>query len=285
MKKCAIYSAIVGGYDEILQPVFVDNRFDFILFTNEISVPQVGIWKIRKIEYHNSDNTRICRYVKTHPETLLAEYDSSVWIDSNIQIRTNYLYDTICKMEDSSTLISSMWHPTRDCIFDEAFAIMNMQLEHERTVVKWCHQLRREKYPRHNGLYETNVLYRKHNSRIIQEMDTLWWQCIERNSRRDQLSINYVLWKKNIPCTYLFGEGFNARNTDSLCVIQHKDIKHNHCPIDKNEAWLMRHCWKDKKETNRVASIYYHLYAAPFPFLGISLAGLYFRIVDHFRYQ
>ena len=70
MKRYVIFSAMVGGYDQILQPLEVDDRFDFVLFTNDIAESQDGVWQIRPIEYHNKDNTRICRYVKTHPETL-----------------------------------------------------------------------------------------------------------------------------------------------------------------------------------------------------------------------
>ena len=35
-KKCVIYTAMVGGYDEIMQPLVVDDRFDYILFSNDI---------------------------------------------------------------------------------------------------------------------------------------------------------------------------------------------------------------------------------------------------------
>ena len=64
-KKYVIYTAMVGGYDEIMQPVVVDDRFDYILFSNDIKEDRVGVWQVRPIAYTNPDNTRICRYVKT----------------------------------------------------------------------------------------------------------------------------------------------------------------------------------------------------------------------------
>lgn len=277
-KKYAIYTAMVGGYDEIMQPLVVDDRFDYIIFSNEITEDNIGIWQVRRIEYTNSDNTRICRYVKTHPEELLLGYDFSIWMDANIQIFTTYIYQRAIELNEQGVLISSMWHPTRNCIYDEAFAVVNMMVEHEDVVVRWCHQLRKEGFPRQKGLCETNVVFRKHHIGLISEISTMWWHCIEKYSRRDQLSFNYVLWKLEIPCHYMFGEGINARNTEHLHLVMHKNVRHNHCPIGKNEAWLMRYCWKNKAMNDYVAEVYYRLYIMLFPTLWIRLAGQWYRI-------
>ena len=115
-KRYVIYSAMVGAYDDILQPKVVDERFDYILYCNEIKEKRVGVWEVRPIQYHNEDNTRICRYVKTHPEELLKEYEVSVWMDSNIHILTDYLYQRVTEMDKEDVLFSAMWHPVRKCI-------------------------------------------------------------------------------------------------------------------------------------------------------------------------
>lgn len=273
-----IYTAMVGGYDEIKQPLVVDDRFDYILFSNEIKESRIGVWQIKPIPYHNDDNTRICRYVKTHPEELLSGYEFSIWMDANLQICSSYVYERAIELYDNGTIISSMWHPVRNCIYDEAFAVVNMMVEREDVVVRWCHHLRKEKFPRYQGLCETNVMFRKHHTCLTSETNVMWWQCIEKYSRRDQLSFNYVLWKLGIPCHYFFGEGKNARNTEHMQLVMHKDIRHNHRPIDKNEAWLMRYCWKNKIKTIEIAELYYRLYAYPFPKFWVAIAGQVYRI-------
>ena len=62
----------------IPQPEVVDERFDFVLFTNEVDEAKVGVWEVRPIDYKNRDTTRVARYIKTHPESLLPEYNVSV---------------------------------------------------------------------------------------------------------------------------------------------------------------------------------------------------------------
>lgn len=277
-KKYAIYTAMVGGYDEIMQPMVVDDRFDYILFSNDIKEDRVGVWQVRPIAYNNPDNTRICRYVKTHPEELLQGYEFSIWMDANIQICSSYLYQRAFELYEQDVLISSMWHPARTCIYEEAFAVVNMMVEHEDVVIRWCHQLRKEGFPRRQGLCETNVMFRKHHTCLTAETNVMWWQCIEKQSRRDQLSFNYVLWKLGIPCHYMFGEGVNARNTKHLRLVMHQNIRHNHCPITKTEAWLMRYCWKRKDKTKEIEELYYKLYRYPFPRITFFLAGQWYRL-------
>lgn len=278
MNKFVIYTAIVGNYDQIKQPLVVDERFDYIIFSNDIKEEKIGIWQIKPINYYNSDSTRICRYAKTHPEELLLNYDFSVWMDANIQICTQYFYDKVIDLYNQGILVSSLWHPVRKCIYDEAFTVVNMMVEHEDVVVRWCHFLRKEKFPRNIGLCETGVMFRKHNVSLTNETNVMWWNCIKHYSRRDQLSFNYVLWKLDIPCHYLLGEGNNARNTEHLRLVQHKDIIHNHCSIRKNEAWLMRFCWKLPSKTNIISQLYYKLYSYPFPRFWFALLGQLYRL-------
>ena len=281
MKRYVIYSALVGDYDEVLQPMVVDERFDYVLFSNDIKDSRVGVWQVRPISYENPDNTRVCRYVKTHPEELLKEYEVSVWIDANVQPLSGYVYERIAELDNQGVLVSSMWHPVRKCIYEEAFAVMNMMVEHERVVVEWCHRLRKERYPRDNGLCETGLVFRRHQEVSVRKLDALWWYCIDHYSRRDQLSFNYVLWKLNVPYELFLGGGRNARKTEFFRLLKHKDpTDHNHCQIVKNEAWLMRHCWKHPAETSRVERLYYKAYATPFPHLTMVVLGQYFRLLD-----
>lgn len=282
-KRYVIYSALTGGYDEILQPAVYDDRFDFVLFMDTVNETSIGVWQTRAINYRNNDNTRVCRFVKTHPESLLPEYAVSVWIDSNVQILDYYLYNKVIELDNHGISISSMWHPSRQCIYDEAFAVVNMMIEHERIAIKWCHELRKAKYPRYNGLCETNVVYRKHSSKLVSELDELWWSIIERHSRRDQLSYNYVLWKMKFSCHYLFGDYLNARNTSHLQVVTHLDTKHNRCDLGKNEAWLIRHCWKHNEDTDKVERLYYFFYSWPFPHFWIFIIGQIYRLIDRVK--
>ena len=226
-KKYVIYTAIVGsGYDNVMQPKVVDRRFDYILFSNDIKEKTIGVWNVRPIEYNIIDNTRISRYIKTHPEELLQGYEFSIWMDASMQICTSFVYERAIELYNSEMQIASMWHPVRNCIYEEAFAVMHGMVERESVVVKWCHKLRKENYPQHNGLCETGFLFRKHTT-LVQQFNNIWWNSINKFSRRDQLSFNYVLWKLGLPYHYFLGEGRNTRNTGHIRLVTHLNITHN----------------------------------------------------------
>lgn len=228
MNKFAIYTACIGGYDDIMQPEVIDDRFDYYLFSDDAEENQIGVWQVRHVGYANPDKIRIARWVKTHPEELLPQYKATLWIDSNIQIVSPWVYSRFVELYGSDCNIASIKHPERDCIYDEAYKVSSYTvfgaLEHEKIALAWCRKLKSQHYPLHNGLYETNILFRR-NNQIVESVDSMWWFCIDNYSKRDQLSINYTLWKHRIPTdTFFFPQGEHAQNSDKVKYIRHRKV-------------------------------------------------------------
>ena len=69
--------------------------------------------------------------------------------------------------------------------------------EHDMICLHAMRYLFTNAYPEHNGLSETNILFRK-NVPSITDFNEQWWWHIENLSRRDQFSFNYVLYHMNI---------------------------------------------------------------------------------------
>lgn len=221
MKQFVIYTACIGAYDNISQPKCIDDRFDYVLFSDEPKEKHIGVWEVRKVDYRNSDKTRIARYVKTHPHTLLPQYEATVWLDANLEITSPFIYERSIELCKSKTQLASIKHPTRDCIYDEAYWVYG--LDSEIKIFEWCHFLRSIGYPRHSGLYETNVLFRT-NDESIAELNEKWWKAILEHSRRDQLSLNYLLWNSAIRQDYILPIGEHAVNSTHICKRLHNNV-------------------------------------------------------------
>jgi len=276
MNKKVIYSALVGNYDNIHQPIAINPDFDYIIFSNDISEDKIGVWQIRKIPYDNEDKTKIARWVKTHPEQLLSEYEISVWTDGNVQITGTSFYDRIKELQEKNILISSMWHNTRDCIYTEAAAATRYMLDDEKTVIKWIKKIVKEGYPIHNGLFETNTIYRLHNNNSIKELDLLWWQCIEHYSRRDQLSFNYVLWRLKIECPYFLSDSQNTRNSDCVKKLNHDNAKNRLIQRNiKKNAFISYYPYRNLE---KISYIYRKIARMPFSYQILICLGQYYRI-------
>ncbi len=278
-KKFAIYTAVVGHYDEIKQPLVIDDRFDYILFSNDIKEKEVGVWIIKPIPYSNPIQTKIARWVKTHPEELLPEYEASLWMDSNIIITAAYAYDRVAELQSQNASLSTMKHHRRDCVYDELFELLCCRAEHENVVLRWGSKLRKEDYPQGNGLCETGVFFRNHKDDRVAEFDAFWWKCIEEYSRRDQFSVNYALWKLGMDWTWFMPDGRSVYDSGCFEIVQHTDgmPKVKIIEFGKDEAWLVRYCQKHPEEKTHIGRLYYRFYGMPFPSLWTYLVGQCYR--------
>lgn len=227
MKNFVIYTVLVGGYDAVLQPKLIDDRFDYILFTNDTKAQSIGVWSIRPItEVVINDSKRLSRYPKTHPETLLKEYEASLYIDANIQICDQWVYDRFVELYDKKVEYAGikLVLTGRDCIYEHTFDMCQTLVEHDYVAIKQCHELYKRGFPQHFGLNENNIIFRIHTERM-KNADEEWWDWILKYSCRDQFSYMYCLWKHGVEINFFLPPGEDARNGNHFTLISHnKDI-------------------------------------------------------------
>lgn len=276
MKQFVVYTALTGGYDDILQPLVVDDRFDYILFTDNVIASKIGIWEVRDIPYRNEDRTRVSRYPKMQPEKLLSEYEASLYIDANMQITAHTIYDRFVELYESGCEWGTIKHSLRDCIYDEAYHVMALSLEREKVVFEWCHQLRKNGYPCHNGLFENGIIFRTHSKRV-QKIDDLWWDLYQNYTRRDQLTLKYVFWNLGMDSyDYILPSGESVYNSVSIRYVRHnKQSKATR--IVKNSLWehFRNRCrmgLPSKQEAFQ--RVHYFLYQFPVN-MGMALLNLW----------
>ena len=193
-----VYTCISGNYDELQQQSYTAPEWDYICFTNNkklLKHQKIGVWQIRPLVYTESTQTKNARYHKINALKIFPEYEKSLWIDANINITTPFIFDTI-KTTDKDLLIP--YHPERDCIYDEADAVISHKKEKEDIVKKQVALLKSLKMPEHYGLNETLLIYRKHGNKHSEDIMTQWWDFLKENSKRDQLALSYILFKNNI---------------------------------------------------------------------------------------
>ena len=223
MRDFVVYTVLVGGYDDVLEPVVVDDRFDYILFSNDIKEPSIGVWSIRQIpDVIENDNKRLSRYPKTHPETMLSDYKASLYIDANIQILDQWVYNRFIELYNQGIEYAGikLVLTGRDCIYEHSFDMCQNLLEHDYIAIKQCHRLYELGFPRHYGLNENNVIFRAHTAKM-QATDTEWWEWIVNYSSRDQFSYMYCLWKHKVDLNYFLPEGEDTRTSNHFRLVDH----------------------------------------------------------------
>lgn len=222
MNKKAIYTCITGNYDDLQEPKYMMEGWDYIVFSNDLKLPDNSVWKLRSIKYNNKNNLILSRFPKINPHLVLNDYHVSIFIDSNICILDNKLEQRVNELIHSNIAISIAKHPERNCIYEEAKICLQEGLDKKNTVADHISILKSEGFPENFGLFENNIIYRKHNEPQIIDLNESWWNLFLRSSRRDQLSLSFLLWKKDITCEPLFEDGFNVRHSSSFTYSFHK---------------------------------------------------------------
>ena len=193
MNNIAIYTCITGGYDTPTDNFDHKEGYDYILFSNTpISTKS---WKNVVVQFNRTDtptNVKKQRFVKTHPFEALKDYDIAVWVDANTAIDQR-LYNYINANKDN--IITFKVHPQRDCIYAEADEVNKRGKETPEACEKVKEFLKNENYPQHNGLYETNIIISHPNDENVKKLLSAWWNNIAKYSHRDQLTLNYTIWK------------------------------------------------------------------------------------------
>lgn len=202
IKKGVVYTCITGGYDKPIIHKYFDNNWDYIFFTDDKDTAKkkkIGMWKIVYIEDKKRlENHYVNRWYKMNPHKLFSNYDYSAYIDGNIRILNKNFFQDIEKKIEKNQLFSAPLHPLRNCLYEEANICKKLKLDKkeiiENTIIKYTN----EEFPKNFGLYEANILFRKHNNKSVINLMENWWEMIHKFSRRDQLSLTYCMWKNGI---------------------------------------------------------------------------------------
>lgn len=197
-KSKVLYTCITGGYEDLLLQEYLNPEWDYVCFTDSeklLHYRNYGAWQIRTLGFNELDNTRNNRWHKTHPHVLFPDYMESIYIDGNIILTDGQVFEEISNKK-TNLIIPEHWRD--DCIYKEIKNVRENGFDTEENLLKIKEFLLMNNFPEHYGLNENNLIYRLHNdSKIIKIMNE-WWSFIKDYSKRDQLSLSYVLYKNGI---------------------------------------------------------------------------------------
>lgn len=195
--RVVVYTAITANYDNLYDPSYKSDKFDYICFTDNPNLKS-DFWEIRMIPDCNLDPTRKARYVKILPQLFLQDYEYSVWVDANINVIGD-LQELLRIYLSKSNLVFFRHSDGRNCIYQEAEACIRRNKDHKDIILAQAEKYRKENYPQNNGLVSSGVILRRHNNPKVIETMEAWWNEVEKHSKRDQMSFNYIAWKLQTP--------------------------------------------------------------------------------------
>lgn len=205
-KKIVVYTAIFGDYSGLIDQPKLKN-VDYICYTDKKDLKSKR-WQIVNVSQPiKNDNTRSNRYYKILPHKHLSEaYDISVYIDGNVLILKDF--SDLITEKISGAKMSCFDHnqnkgDATNCIYKEYEAILEIARssgnfkDNPEVMKKQVEGFKADGYPKNNGLITASILIRKHFDQEVIDLMEAWWHIVLNQSKRDQLSFNYVAWKLN----------------------------------------------------------------------------------------
>lgn len=213
-----VCTALCGDHDQLLPPAFLNDGWEYVCYSDKPREGH-GVWDIREIPYENSDPTRRSRWAKMNLPFLFPKARRVFWMDSNIVIGGN-LSELVDEPGNGLWLVR---HHLRECVFQEAAACIAAGKDSKEALEAQAAAYAAAGMPEMFGLWENNLFMVDPRNERVANIFSHWWKEYLAHSRRDQLSLPYVLFRSGLLPTPLLPRGRNARNWPALHFLTHEE--------------------------------------------------------------
>ena len=194
--RIVAYTCVVGDYDDIVEPKFCSDIYDYYLISDK---PPVEGSKYKWVDIKNvipedvvGDYTRMNRYCKINAHRIFPDYRRSIYYDGNVEIVEDMtsFFDYLLAPRIGVTA-RNIWGD----IYEEAMTVIEQRRDLPEKVYDQVKGYWLEGFPRGGGMGLNNILVREHNHPQCVKIMEQWWTEVKTKCRRDQISFPYVLWK------------------------------------------------------------------------------------------
>jgi hypothetical protein len=191
--RVCVYTCLIGS-TELLneQSVAASSDIPFICLSDNPD-RRSETWEVRPVSpLFEMDLVRSQRALKLLPHKYLPDFDASLYIDNGVLL-SKAPEDLIAEHFPASGFCLPE-HSFRSTVVDEFLAVSDHGLDDPSRIFEQLNQ-----YSLHDPEvlqekpYWTAILLRDHRNPAVRGALELWWAHVQRYSRRDQLSLNYVL--------------------------------------------------------------------------------------------
>jgi len=187
-------------YDPV-RPVSGEPRVRYVRFSNRLPAgPHLG-WEIRPPAFQHPDPRRQARQHKCLAHALFPDSEFTLWLDGSLT--------PLVSPEQMISLlgandIAAFDRRKRRCAYAEAAEMARKRRDDPRLIHRQARRYHREGYPPDHGLCATTAVLRR-TCPQIEGFNELWWSEIARGCNRDQVSVNYCLWRLGLKWSALPG--------------------------------------------------------------------------------
>jgi hypothetical protein len=197
--RVTVFTAVLGQTDPLRACVPVPGVRYVVLTDRPLAVPPY-----ETVPYFASDSRLASRHLKicaNHPT--LGDADVTLWHDAACQLRCDPLAVAAAALAGGVD-VCAFKHPHRSRIEDEAEAVARLGYMPRAVTLAQVAHYRAAGFVDQTAITSTGFCLRRRTP-AVEVWQRLWWDEVERWGWRDQLSVDYALWRSGVQVRYLTG--------------------------------------------------------------------------------
>jgi hypothetical protein len=198
-----VFTAIVGETDVLKPPTFVHPGVRYVVLSDrQLAVPPYVCIRLTAQELAAGPRlvSRRLKILADHPG--LGSPEVTLWHDAAFRMDCDPVAVSAWALADGVDMLAFA-HPHRTQIEDEAEAIAKWGWVPRETLLEQVRTYRAEGF-RQTMITSTGFCIRR-MSELVKAFNALWWGEVAKWGWRDQMSVDYAIWKAGIRLRYIPG--------------------------------------------------------------------------------
>jgi len=205
-ENLVVYTCSTNNYDNLTLLQSPVEGLRFIFFTNQLNKVPVG-WEGRQLRSppRLTSGHDINRFHKIFPHHVLPEFRYSVYIDGNISFNGDF-GELVEKLRAAKVALAAFSHPEQRKLKEEVSACerYNRFDWYDKKRAKLQYDFYgSERLDLCQLITGNYLLVRDHMHPNFYHCMSIWWSHLFEYTKRDQMSLNYALWKSELPWAFL----------------------------------------------------------------------------------
>ena len=202
--RVVVFTCAFGETDAVKAPTVVNPDVKYVALTGAQNAPRVYPYERVVVNCERSVDaerlkSREVKILADHPA--LAGADVTLWHDAAFRMDTDPVELVGLALTDRNMV--AFIHPDRTQIEDEAVAIAHWGHVSLDVALAQCAAYRAEGFVQ-GAITSTGLCVRRRNAQI-RAFNEFWWAQVRRWGWRDQMSVDYSLWRTRVQPAYIEG--------------------------------------------------------------------------------